>query len=221
MEFLIVTAFVALVVAGIAYAFWLEKKRTDAIRALALSNGFTFSEKAPSGLDERTGEFKLFNKGHSRRITNAMVQAQSAFTVSQFDYSYTIGSGKSSTTYRQTVTLIETKTAQFPPFVLGPENVFHRLGDVMGIRDIDFDDYPEFSKRYLLKGDDEVAVRELFTPALLEHFTTHLGFSIEGLGGGLIVYRGGTRTKPEQIAAELKARMEIFTLFHRAARHSG
>jgi len=208
-----VIGFIVVVIGAIVMAFWMEKKRTDAVRQLAVSNGFTFHETAPDGLEDKTGQFKLFTKGHSRKIRNTMRQEQAAFTVSQFDYSYTVGSGKNSSTHNQTVLLVETRALSVPAFVLGPENVFHRLGDLFGVKDIDFDRYPDFSRHYLLKGDDEDAVRRLFSADILGFFTVHTGYSIEGSGNLLLIYKGGKRLSVKDMEPAMQQRLEIFKLF--------
>jgi len=41
---------------------------------------------------------------------------------------------------------------------MGPESFFHRIGDVFGFKDIDFDEEPGFSGCYLLKGNDSIIV---------------------------------------------------------------
>jgi hypothetical protein len=53
-----------------------------------------------------------------------------------------------------------------PEFELRSENMFHKIGKAFGCQDINFESHPEFSKRYLLRGADEEAVRTFFTPEM-------------------------------------------------------
>jgi len=41
---------------------------------------------------------------------------------------------------------------KLPFFELKPENTFHKIGQVFGYQDIDFEAFPNFSKGYLLRG---------------------------------------------------------------------
>ena len=68
-----------------------------------------------------------------------------------------------------------------PRFVLRPEILFHRMGDVVGLHDIDFDSHPQFSKKYLLRGTADEKVRELFRHDVLDVFEDIERVSAEGL----------------------------------------
>ena len=79
------------------------------------------------------------------------------------EYSYVISSGKSNHTVRQTVVAFTEGNTGLPDFDLSPENIFHKIGGAFGYQDIDFERFEEFSKRYLLRGKDEEAIRKTFT----------------------------------------------------------
>ena len=70
-----------------------------------------------------------------------------------------------------------------------------KLCEMLGLKDIDFDSHPQFSKDYLLKGADEAAVRRCFHPAVLTFFEQHTGkrqwVATEGLGS-ILVYSSAT-----------------------------
>lgn len=86
-----------------------------------------------------------------------------AFTA--FDYSYATGGGNSARRHRFAMMLWESPDTRLPRFSLAPEGFFQRLGQRFGVKDYDFTEDPEFSRAYQLQGDDEAAVRALFTPA--------------------------------------------------------
>src|SRR2546422_3151571 len=50
---------------------------------------------------------------------------------------------------------------RLPTFMLTPEDLRAKLAVLFGGQDVDFDDSPEFSRRYRLRGTDEDAVRAL------------------------------------------------------------
>ena len=84
-------------------------------------------------------------------------------------------------------------------FVLAPENVFHRIGGLFGYQDIDFEESPEFSSRYLLRGADETAIRGAFGSDRLAFFGGEAGWTVESRGGHIGVYRSGKRCKPDDL----------------------
>ena len=77
---------------------------------------------------------------------------------------------------------------------------FDKIGSAFGGQDIDFDENSEFSRRHRLRGEDEVAVRSLFGPALRQHLAMDPGWSLEGAGEWLIAYRKRKRVAPDELA---------------------
>jgi len=117
-----------------------------------------------------------------------------------FDYQYTTGSGKSSSTHSQTVAAFHIPTARLPEFNCKPEHFFHKIADMFGFPDIDFQDHPIFSKAYHLSGTDETAVRTLFNSDTIQWLETHKEkhWNITGHQDWLILYRANKTLKPEE-----------------------
>ena len=97
-----------------------------------------------------------------------------------------------------------------PSFELRPEHMFHKIGQALGYQDIDFDSHPTFSKQFLLRGPNEAAIRDFFTPELLEFFESHPGVSVEAAGDRMIFYRASKRIKPEDVRSFMEAGFKIF-----------
>lgn len=174
-----------------------EKARREAILEIAGRLGFSYEKKFNPGPELL--DFKLFKRGRSRRGSNLVSGSRGGIAYKLFDYRFTRGGGQSSHIVRQTVIFAQLTRADLPQFILAPENVFHKIGQRMGFRDIDFEQYPGFSDSYLLQGEDETAVRELFKPRLLEYFQSKKPDStLEGRGNGLILFRPGKRLKPDE-----------------------
>ncbi|MEM8933716.1 MAG: hypothetical protein AAGE94_21175, partial [Acidobacteriota bacterium] len=75
-----------------------------------------------------------------------------------------------------------------PAFDLRFAGMLDRIGQIFEGRAIDFDSHPVFSDRYLLRSDDEAAVRRLFSPSLLEYFeSARFDFRVESFGGRLLL----------------------------------
>jgi hypothetical protein len=218
--FLIIGGVLALV-AVLAYVNYLtEKKRTEALKRVAEELGFDFFPK-DQGMLGGLQSFHLFSQGHTKRLTNLMRGEAGGLAVEIFDYRYTVGGGKSSQTFKQTVICFRLDGPDLPAFSLRPENIFHRIGAWFGYQDINFDDYPEFSNRYLLRGPDEKAIRELFTDRVLAFFEGRAGLSTEGGGDRLLFYRHNKRVEPERVRSLLEDGFQVLTAFRPSDESAG
>lgn len=197
--FLIFVA-VALIAAIIMVASWKKaKQRAAELRSLADTLGFNYVGNDSS----RTGQVNtaLFRRGGRRRFRNVMNGTYGSHQVSIFDYSYTVTGGESSSTYTQTVAAI-VQDRQLPWFELRPEGFLDRIAQALVQRDIDFETHPEFSKRYVLRGQDETAIRAMFTPALLSFFEmlpSERKWHMEASDFTLLVYRTNLTVAPSEI----------------------
>lgn len=175
----------------------LQQRRVQNIRAALSGLGFTLREDHDE-LVRLVGLFKIGQRGDWRQVANAFESALPANGITLLmDYYFLTGSGKSRRGLRQTLALIFDKQCELPAFVLAPEGFFSRVAQNFGAKDIDFDAYPKFSGMFKLQGDDESAVRALFTPAVIEELERHPGITLEGQGGYVLVFRAGKRIKPE------------------------
>ncbi|RMF41497.1 MAG: hypothetical protein D6753_09510 [Planctomycetota bacterium] len=198
-RFLPIVVMIVIGVAFVAWRYWYEKKRRAAIMQFASQLGLSYSPSLLPGDDGVFQRFPISNRGRGRKATDAIVADSGEVRMVIFDYRYTTGSGKNSTTYRQTVALVHVPGLNLPEFALQPESFVHRLGEFFGVKDIDFDDDPTFSKKFLLQGADEEAIRAYMTPqrrrALLEYGDT----CIEANGDDFLFYRTGKRAPADQI----------------------
>ena len=208
--------FIGLVVVILVLAYFTEKKRTEKIQEVAKGLGLAFSKKATDIVLDVMQQFKLFNLGrsNSRQAYNHMIGHQNGIDMQVFDYRYTVGHGKSSSTYNQTVLFIESPRLQLPTFHMAPEDIFSRLSTKLGMQDIDFDSHPDFSKKYLLKGSNEALVRQFFTQPILNFFEQdHTKWYFEGLGQQMILYRRNKRMKPDDYTNFIKRGLAFYQLF--------
>jgi hypothetical protein len=148
------------------------------MEAAAEAQGWSWAAKQPLDVIPGLERFGLFGQGYSRSVTNFMAGQKDGVRAAAFDYRYPIGSGKTQSTFQQTVVYLRSEALALPAFLVRPENVLLRMGTVFGYQDIDFADRPEFSRRCPLRGPDEAAVRAAFpaeVPAALASATELLG----------------------------------------------
>jgi hypothetical protein len=181
-----------LMVAVIVFIKIQARKRTQSLQAAAQDMGFIFEGEDWSDRTQAPQlDAVLFGKGSRQRFVNIMTGAVGGFKTSLFDYSFTVGGGKSSNTLTQTVAAFS-QELWLPLFEMRREVFFDRIGDAFVHKDINFDSHPEFSERYLLRGAEQDKIRELFTPALLtflQGLSPEDKWHIEGVGATLILYR--------------------------------
>ncbi len=108
-----------------------------------------------------------------------------------------------------------TRCACLPNFTLRPENLFHKIGQVFGYQDIDFEAHPEFSKRYLLRAENESEVRRTFSTDVLSFYESDQKLSTEAAARQLIHYRAAKRVPPDEIAEFIKQGVRVLTLFRK------
>jgi hypothetical protein len=218
---LVLLPFVGVIALIVGIAVWShkkEKQRTDHLRAVAADLGLPFFEDGDPALVAQLGGFQLFSLGRGRRAFNMLHGDTDDVDVAIFDYQYTTGSGKNRHTRRQTVICIDSTQLNLPAFALRPENFADRIGQWFGFRDLDFETHPKFSSLFLLRGEDEAGIRELFGPGVLEFFENTPPLCAEAAGTRLICYRSGQRVEPAAMRAWLDEGFRVYVQFREAGK---
>ena len=99
--------------------------------------------------------------------------------------------------------------------VRGTVDSLTKLLTAFGYQDIDFGQRPEFSKRYLLRGQDEMAIRQAFNDQLLSFFETYQGTSVDAGNNQLFVFRASYRCQPQEAQNQLALALNILNLLPR------
>lgn len=164
--------FVTAIVYFIVKAIMKSKQRVKDFHNMSEKLGFTFKESNPSLIEEYSRDFKIFDKGRLKKITAFMQQEKNHIAISAFDYQFTTGSGKNSQTHLYTFISFQNSAFAFPSFSLLPEHIGHKMlsffGEstekmFLGFKDLDFEDTPVFSEKFLLGGDNADEVTKLFS----------------------------------------------------------
>lgn len=196
---------------------YFERRRSEKIQAIASKLGLTFRRKPTDADKNLIAGCSIGNAGHSRAVTNVLEAAQSAeLKITLFEYAYTIGYGKSAQRYNQTVTRMQTSVLNLPAFALYPETIFSKIGKLFGGADINFPEAPVFSKKYILRGPDEAAIRALFTPTVLQFFEQRQALTVDAGGDTLFLHRSNRRVKPDELEAHIAEARNVLALFFEA-----
>ena len=206
---------VALVVVVVSYVVGniRRKKRTEALQRVADQFGLSFSAQGNQQQIIELGWSELFSRGHSKKVLNLMRGSNQGREVAIFDYHYVTGHGKSAKSWRSTVACPRFDGPPLPGFSLRPEGTWDKISGWFGGADIDFDTHPKFSRAFLLRGQDEPAIRLIFTPNVLNYYEQRTGVSTEGSDLTLLFYRHGKRVPPDGVSQFLADAFEALSLF--------
>ena len=184
-------------------------RRTYALRKFAKQLHLEFAHAGNEKLHQSLERFHLATLGHTSIMTNLMFGKQDGTDIAVFDYKYFRGKNH----FRQTVIWMQRRGATMTQFALRPESVWNRLGPWVAHGDINFESHPEFSRSYLLRGDNQWAICELFTDDVLRFYEQHPGLITEGSGNKLLFYRDEAVVKPENIRSFLDEALAVRSLF--------
>ena len=208
---MVLSGILFLIIIGVAISVTMGRKRTKKFEEAANEMGLVFLPDGSLELAERLIQFPFFTFGCKRKMKNLIQGDSEEVNIAIFDYEYWTDSDGDASVYRMSIAALESVHLKgCPHFTMRPASVWDRLGRVFGLQDIDFDSHPEFSKRFVLKGPDEEAIRKFFRPALLEFFEKKQGVSVEADPGMMFFYRPNKRVKPEELKAMLAEAYEVF-----------
>jgi hypothetical protein len=167
-----------------------QRRRRAAYEEFSLVRGFRFEPERPEGERRFRDVFESFNEGRRRTWGYTISGTKNQAPFIAFEYQWVTGGGKNSSAHRLSGIVWERDDISFPKFALSPEGWFSRLGEIFGMQDIDFPESPDFSKAYRLKGPDEPAIRQLFTPEIRRFFEASPDQHVAGGGRFLFWWRG-------------------------------
>ncbi|MEB3339013.1 MAG: hypothetical protein VKJ46_16195 [Leptolyngbyaceae bacterium] len=182
----------------IAVNLQLDRQRTEAIKQLANNLGFQYQPEPKSYIPSQIWQFRLFSQGRGRRFYNLIQGHRKGAKISISDYSYTSGHGKNTRTSTQTVVLVESDDLDLPSFELTPEDIFDKVGNILGFHDINFETHPDFSRHHNLAGSDESSIRQLFHDGVLNFYQTRTNVNTEGKGSIFIHHHNYKTLPPDQ-----------------------
>jgi hypothetical protein len=173
-----------LFVIGLAiFGYVQEKKRREALQAIAMQLGFSFSPDKDHACAQQYGFLNHMDDGSDRYAFNIMQgTAADGSSCSIFDYHYetysTDSKGRRTTHhhYYSIFTLILPQS--FPELEIKPEGLFSKLGQALGFDDIDFESM-EFSKRYQVKSDDKKFAYDFCNARMIDYLLRQQDLIIE------------------------------------------
>ena len=189
-----------------------SRREKPVYRALADSLNFTFSKNPGMESLPRKDEFFLFTGKDVQHVPCMLSGTVDNVEVKILDYSYSKHSGSQGGQTRsklQTLVMFQSPDYRWPDLKMMPDSFALKLTKILGVRDIDFDDAPEFSKRYLLNGSDEAAIRRIFRQEVTDAFARRTGWCVEAHGDVIVFWSEGKRVPPNDIRSFLEETIEL------------
>ena len=215
MDTLYVVGIILLFSAIILLQTYLSYRQTKAVEAIAPQLNLAFVGNGHQQIPGIVQSLNLFSRGRSRRVRNVLRGRRNGMDVFVFDYFYTTGSRKHKRTHSYTLAVVQVDGLTVPAFSLVPKTLWHTIGGWFGYQDINFEGYPLFSKQYLLRGSDEVSIRQLFNHHVFSFYTSKHSTCSEGIGNTLIYYRTGGKCHPQGWASLLAQAQDVARLLGR------
>ncbi len=131
------------------------------------------------------------------------------------DVTFNEGDAFSAETFNTTMMVLKINRV-IPVFTMEKEGLFEKIFDrviaLTGFKDIDFDMYPNFSKRFLVTGKDESKIRAFFNVELIQFFENHQIYHIESNGNAIIIFNKIKLARTDETIALINYTKELALL---------
>lgn len=133
--------------------------------------------------------FDFFNQHQIHHEENAIRLSYKEVQYDIADLTLSKGEGRLKQNIEITRLYIPNLGIEIPEFTLEQENYIESITGKPELVDIDFEEFPNFSYYYLLKGRDEKNVRKFFTKSVIRFFENNKGYKLESNNGGILIYK--------------------------------
>jgi len=118
-------------------------------------------------------------------LENLLIHNHGAFVLTTADI--TTQEGARTTLDIQSLTVLKISgMKEFPKFFMDRETMVDKLNNLILGGDVNFESHPKFSANFILRGEDEVAVRLFFNPSILNFFESNPTFFLISNGQDLL-----------------------------------
>ena len=193
-------------------------QRQKRLRNLATEKEYQYS----SQVDWNTLYLKKFHFFEIRPIEskyNCLKGTYEDLGVSWEIADVTFNEGKAFTAETFNTTLMVLKLdKKLPIFTMEKEGVlgkiFDRVMAFTGYKDIDFEMYPDFSKKFLLMGENESEIRSFFTEKIIHFFENHQIYHVESNGESIVIFDKIKLARTDETIAFIKYGRELASLLN-------
>ena len=193
--------------------------RQKRLRNLATEKDYQFS----SQVDWNTIYLKKFHFFEIRPIERKYnclkgTYKESKVTWEVADVTFNEGNAFTAETFNTTLMILKLNK-KLPIFTMEKEGVLEKIIDrVMaftGYKDINFEMYPDFSKKFLLMGPDEDEIRSFFTDEIIQFFENHQIYHIESNGESMVIFDKIKLARTDETISFIDYGKELASLLHK------
>lgn len=152
------------------------------------SYGYEFDLRTMSKVSKYQN-FDFFNNHQIHHEENTIRLTYKEIDYDIADLTVSKGEGRLKQNIEITRLYIPNLGMEIPEFTLEQENYIESITGKPELVDIDFEEFPNFSYYYLLKGRDEKNVRKFFTKSIIKFFEINKGYKLESNNGGILIYK--------------------------------
>lgn len=131
------------------------------------------------------------------------------------DVTFSEGAAFTAETFNTTLMLLKLNK-KIPIFTMEKEgvleNIFDKVMAFTGYKDIDFKMYPDFSKKFLIMGNEESEIRSFFSDDIVRFFENHQIYHLESNGEALIIFDKIKLARTDETVAFINYGKELATL---------
>ena len=191
-------------------------KRQKLLEKLSTILDWDYLPDPISSYDELEGFFYFKTKWINYRY-NSLESKKKEFLL--FDLSYSEGAFISKEDLRSTFLQIK-GIKKIPVFALDKENFMSSIFHLSGLKDIDFSNHPDFSKRFYLSGENEKSIRDFFTDELIFFFEIHPPYYLESNGECILIRNKERLASIQEIKQMLAFSEELLKILEKKQNHS-
>jgi hypothetical protein len=200
-----------LIIAAAAVLVHRSRKKREAederLKRFAVSQGFAFQPEGDQHLVEEISAFPWLGEPGPKALrqhasVSRLFGKDAGMTrVSVFQLHRKVGGARDESVDPERYLTYDVFLYRFgarplPVFNLRPREVFDRIGELLGSRDIRFEHQREFSNRYILRGSDGNAVRALFSDEVLSFLAAlPVACTVESVGDRMAFYYLARRSR--------------------------
>ncbi|MEX0678858.1 MAG: hypothetical protein WD063_17405 [Pirellulales bacterium] len=192
MEVLLLILGLALVAALAIYQYYRTQQRKKDLMALAARHGWRFEPGKDSNMEARFAVFSCLQQGANRYAYNILEGEFQKRGICAFDYHYetytTNSKGHRQTHHHHFSAVVVDTHLPLKPLVIRPEGFFDKIGEFLGMDDIDFESN-QFSREFHVTSPDRRWAFDVIHQATMEFLLAAPRFTIELAGPRVTAYR--------------------------------
>lgn len=195
----------AFIILTVVLGFRKDSHRREDLQKLAQQMGWVYTKETVLPFLNELDSY-LNNSWDSNALTgssnNVITGRINSRNVVVSDQIYSTGSGKNRTTHQKTLIGIELPEVHLPLMSLYPEGFMDKVFDTFSKFDIDFENHPHFSQKYILYGKNVQEIRSFFTNEILHFYEQQAPFTTVCGGKYLVIYNDNL-LEPHEIMARI------------------